>query len=195
MSPPPELPESHTCPFCGLAWTDTPAKSQTNSLKATFWGHVLRDPPNPGEDTSGTFSLQSLMGGTDHQNAPRLLPAPMPWGGGGGKAPLPSGTAGGLGKELVGSWEFKATEAKTALFFLQSLLEPNRAILLLLFTGSKPSPGLPISESTGSFVLKSACSDVGTSHTTGGNSQSGGVGRVDLSGWTRGPCPLLQSYT
>lgn len=87
MSPPPELPESHTCPFCGLAWTDTPAKSQTNSLKATFWGHVLRDPPNPGEDTSGTFSLQSLMGGTDHQNAPRLLPAPMPWGGGGGGRP------------------------------------------------------------------------------------------------------------
>lgn len=39
LVPTPELPESHTRPFCGLAWTDTPATSQTNSLKATFWGH------------------------------------------------------------------------------------------------------------------------------------------------------------
>lgn len=78
LVPTPELPESHTRPFCGLAWTDTPAKSQTNSLKATSWGHVLRDPPDPGEDTSGTFSLQSLVGDTDHQNAPRLLPGPVP---------------------------------------------------------------------------------------------------------------------
>lgn len=138
MSPPPERPESHMCPFCGLAWTDTPATSQTNSLKATFWGHVLRDPPaDPGEDTSGTFSLQSLVGGTDHQNAPRPLSAPVPLGKG-----LPAdGTVGGPGKELVGSWEFKATEAKTALSFLQSLLEPNGAILTpSLFTSSKPLP-------------------------------------------------------
>lgn len=61
-----------------------------------------------------------------------------------GKASLSSGTAGGPGKEAAGggSWEFKATKAKKALHFLQSLLEPNRVIFTpSFFIGAKPLPG------------------------------------------------------
>lgn len=101
-------------PFCGLAWTDAPATSQANSSKATFRGHVLRDPPDPGENCleHSHFKASQEALRTARRDPGLFLLLCL-----GGKS-LPAEPH----EEAAGPGELKATKAKEALLFLQSPL-------------------------------------------------------------------------
>lgn len=161
--PPCPHPQSPTRPFRGLAWDDKPVTGQTNSLKAIFWRHLLRDPPDPGEENpSGTFLLQSLTGGTNHQGEqPERTQASSSSTARGERPPCDAAHLEVLARR---SREFKAPKGKKALCFLQSLLRLKQSNIYSFFPlqaqNLYPDP-LSQNAQTAVFVLKSVRPDGG----------------------------------
>ena len=126
--PTPRLPPP---PLVGVPGVIIPFKARQTAWKQS-WRHLLRDPPDPGEENpSGTFLLQSLTGGTNHQGEqPEWSQASSSSTARGERPPCDAAHLEVLARRTR---EFKAPKGKKALCFLQSLLRLKQSNIYSFF--------------------------------------------------------------